>query len=514
MRPGQPETPTQLLAEMDHFGIHEALVVDSLAGSTDPPAGNGRIVERTRDHPRLHPAWAGLCTHSRELPPPRELVAQMREQGVGALFLFYGQFDIRLEPWAVYDLLEALQEAGAPLFLCPTSLRNPGVVDATDWPRVVRLCRDFPGLPVVVVEERIYGGQRALYEALGACENLRVDLSAIWLHRKVEFISREFGARRLLWSSRLPERCPAAPLVQLSYSDLDEAELALIAGDNLRGLLSWNPNVRFAGEVSFPVPVDDLHATARARQSLRSAGFHDCHGHLGRCSNRHVIHDTPADVVAEMDKFGVEKACVFSFAGAMADEVWGNDVAAEFMRHAPERFVGFTLVNPHRGERPMLEELQRGLERGMRGIKLATSFQGYPDDGPLVDVAARFAHEHRQLILNHTWGGPEQMRRLCATYLDACFITGHTTTAFCEVAREHPNLFICTCPMLAFGQVEEYVDLYGAGRLLFGSDLMDLPIGWGLGPIMYARIPEASKRMILGENLRGLLERMSRAAVP
>ena len=69
------------------------------------------------------------------------------------------------------------------------------------------------------------------------------------------------------------------------------------------------------------------------------------------------------------------------------------------------------------------------------------------------------------------------------------------------------NLFICSCPFHLWGQTERYVEMYGADRILFGSDLMDLPIAWGLGPILYARIPEADKRLILGENLRQLMDR-------
>ena len=505
----QPETAEELLAEMDHFGIHEALVIDSLSASTNPIEGNRRIVERTRSHPRLHPVWAGLCTHSKELPPPEELAAQMRSEGVGALVLFYGQFDIRLSQWAVYDLLGEMARVKAPVILCPTPLRGGYSCDDTDWEAVVRVCRDLPDLPVIVVEERIYGSQRALYEALHACPNLRVDLSAIWLHRRIEYICREFGAERLVWSSRLPRRTPAAPLVQLNYSDISPGELALIAGENMRRLLSWNENVTCVDPktVTFSPPTDELHEKARGCRSLRDENFHDCHGHLGWCSNRHVIHDTPADVVAEMDKFGVRTACAFSFAGSMADEIYGNDAAAEVIEAFPGRFIGFTLVNPHRGEAGMVQELQRGYERGMRGIKLATAFQDYPDEGPLVDVACRFADEHGLFLLNHTWGGPAQMRRLCETYTNACFFTGHANAAFAEITRDCDNLYICTCPFLSWRQTEDFVRLYGADRLLFGSDLMDLPIGWGLGPILFARISLEEKRKILGENLLHLMRR-------
>ena len=506
-RERQPVTAEGILAALDHFGIHEALVIDSLSCSTNPIAGNKRIIERTQGHPRLHPAWAGLMTHSRELPPPDELVAQMRDRGVGGLYLFYRQFDIRLEDWAVDDLAAALREARAPLFLCPTSLRESGVSDVTDWTNVVRICRQFPELPVVVVEDRIYASQRPMYEALEACPNLKIDLSAIWLHRRIEFICRRWGAERLVWSSRLPGRTPGSPLMQLNYSDLSEAELAAIAGGNMRELLSWNPNIHFADEAQFPEPIDPLHQAARERLSLREESFHDCHGHIGWCSPRHVVDDKPADLVAEMDKFGIRACCVFSFAGAMGDDTFGNDETAKVVNAYPDRFVGFTLVNPNHGERAMLEELQRGLELGMQGIKLIVAFQGYPTEGPLIDVACRFAHDRGQFILNHYWGSAEHMRRLCTTYPNACFFTGHSTTEYVDLCREVDNLFICTCPFLAWEQTEQSVELYGADRILFGSDLTDLPIAWGLGQIMYANIPEADKRKILGENLLGLIER-------
>jgi predicted TIM-barrel fold metal-dependent hydrolase len=446
-------------------------------------------------------------THGFELPPPGELVALMRERGVGALYLFHRQFNIPLEDWAVDDLLAALEAARVPLLLCPTKLSEPGAVDVTDWSNVVRICRQFPELPVVVVEERIYAGRRPMYEALEACPNLKVDMSALWLHKCVEFICREWGAERLVWSARLPRRTPAASLMQLNYSDIGGSELAAIAGGNLRELLSWNPSIEFAGEAELSEPVDALHRAGRERLSLREESFYDCHGHIGWCSPRHVVHDTPADLVAEMDKLGIRACCVFSFAGSMADDVHGNDVAAAVVQAYPDRFVGFTLVNLNQGERLMLAELQRGLELGMQGVKLVPGFQQYPLQGPMIDVACQFAHEQGQFILNHYWGPADHLRRLCTTYPDACFITGHTTTEYVDVVREVDNLFICTCPLLGWGQTEQYVQLYGAERLLFGSDLTDLPIAWGLGPILYAHIDEADKRKILGDNLLCLMER-------
>ena len=509
MVPGQPVTPEALLAEMDHYGIDEALVLDSLGVDVNPRAGNERILDFTRPHPRLHPAWIGLAPASRELAPPDEMLARMRTEGVGALFLFHRQYSLPLEDWAVDALLAPLAEARVPVFLCPSRGVGLWQTDDTPWDDVVRLCRRFPDLPVICTEYRVYGGQRPAYSAMAACPNLHLDLTSWWLHKSVEFLAREFGAERIVWSSQLPVRCPGSPLMQLNYSDLTADQHALIAGGNMRRLLAWNENVTAAPAVTFPAPLDKLHQLTRDRQPLSGEKFYDCHGHFGQASPRHVLRDTPADAVREMDKFGVQQGCVFTLEGVMGDELWGNDLIAALVAEYPERFVGFTMVNPNRGEALMLEELERGRARGMRGIKLIPHYQGYPDEGPLVDVPCRYADEHGLLILNHGWGSAAQMERLCATYPRACFISGHSTTAYVEVARAHPNLFICTCPFHNYGQTEEFVALYGAERIMFGSDLLDLPIAWGMGQIMYARIPEDAKRKILGEDLRGLLARYS-----
>ncbi|MFO7945713.1 MAG: amidohydrolase family protein [Armatimonadota bacterium] len=507
MTEGQPETPEQVLEAMDHFGIHEALCVDPLGRETNPMGGNERIIERTADHPRLHPAWTGLMPQSREFPPPDEFVTQMHEQGVGALYLFYRQFDIRLEDWGIDPLLEALAEKRVPVFLSPDNRREPGKIDVTDWTNVVRICREFPELPVVVTERRIYKSQRAVWAALEECPNLKVDLASLWLHGAAEFCCREFGADHLIWGSHLPDRTPASILMQLNYSDISDDELAAIAGGNLRAMLSWNDNIEFADadEIEFSEPLDELHEKARSRASFEDEEFFDCHGHIGWCTPHHVIHDTPADMVEEMDKFGVQKCLVFSIGAAFGDETWCNDRVAEVIKEFPDRLIGFTFINLNHGPRLIKQELERGMEMGMQGIKLIAHYQGYPTEGPNVDIPCEFAHEHGLFILNHDWGSPEQMRRLCKTYPDALFITGHSKSTYGDIVQEVDNLYICTCPFLAWGQTERFVEIYPPERIMFGSDLTDLPIGWGLAQIMYADIPEVDKRKILGENLRRLL---------
>ncbi len=506
MTEGQPDSVEAILAAMDHCGIHEALVVDSLAMEANPAAGNERLLETVRDHPRLHPAWCGLMTASGELPPPAELVERMRAGGVGALFLFYGLIDVRLEAWAIDDLLAELESARAPLFISPDSWRSRGAGDQMDWDALLRICRDFPELPVIATEPRNMCHQRTAYAALDAAPNLRLDISPLWRAGMIEFICQRWGAERLLFSAGLPERTPAAVKMQLDWSEISEDELAKIAGGNLREMLAWNECIHsVADQVSFPAPVDDLHRKARQREDISGEGFLDCHGHLGESSRNHVNHLPVEGMLHEMDRCGIEHCLVFGLEGVMGDETWSNDYVADAVRRYPDRFTGFTLVNLNHGESALRAELERGYAMGLRGVKLINSYQGYPTEGPLVDVAAEFCHEHGLFALNHDWGSARQIERLCTRYADACFLTGHATAAYAEVTRRVENLFISTCPFHPWGRTEQFVALYGAERIVFASDLTDLPIAWGLGPIMYARISEADKRLILGENLRRLL---------
>ena len=503
----EPITPGDLLSVMDHYGIHEALVVDSLARENHPVDGNERILNVVSGHPRLHPAWSALPPRSREMPPPAEFVAEMAEQGVRALFLYPQQYGFSLDDWCIDALLGPLAERRVPVFICPNQLIGaPEGSDQTDWASLVRLCRAFPELPVVATEGRVLRSQRAMYQALQACPNLHVDLSALWHHRVVEFICRESGSQRLLFGSGLPIRDPGAVLGQLNFSEISPDDLAAVAGGNLRRLLSWHSEPLGETEVRFPDPLDELHEIARNRGSLVGHGLICGHGHLGRHPRVHVPDGSPSELVAELQRLGVEKAILFANGGLNSDETYGNDLVAAAVRQYPDCFVGFVSVNLNRSPEEIRRELKRGFDMGLKGVKLHPPLQGYDTNGPHVEVACAFADERRAFIVNHGWGSLERLRYLCSKYPNACFMTGHTRLNAAPLARERDNLFIGTCPLTQYGLIEELVARAGADRILFTSDLSWDPIPWVFGPILYAGISVEEKRLILGENLRRLLQ--------
>ncbi len=504
-----PHSVQHLLDDLDQHGIAEAIVVDCLSMECSPLDGNPRILEIAKASPRLHPAWVALPPGTTETPSPDEMVRQMRENKVVAVYLAPVQYRFPLSDWAVDDLLGPLEQEGVPLFITPEEIGPGGIPnDNTDWPGVVELCRRFPKLPVIVTEQRIRRTQRVMLRALEACPNLHLELSAYWLHHGIEYVTRRFGSERLIFGSNWPTLGHGATLATLSCAEIEDEDKRNIAGDNLRRLVKWCNPVHPVVEPT--PPADELVQWGRTGEKPENIELWDNHGHLGETSGHYYVPDGHVDdLVREMDRFGLEKVCVFSLSGVFTDEVYGNDRTIEAIKRHPDRFVGFTMLNPHRGPEAMRRELERCADLGMRGVKLIPSYQGYPEEGPNIDAACEWVHEHKQIILNHYWGGPEQMERLVSTYTDACFFTGHTTMAYAETMKKYKNLYVCSCPVHTPLIVERVVDAVGADRFMFGSDLTDLPVAWGFGPILFARISEAEKRLILGENLKKVLQEYS-----
>lgn len=499
-----------LLSEMDHYGISEALVVDSLSRENHPYDGNQRILQKTKSHPRLYPAWSVLPSVMEETGRSHEqFVQELEINNIRGVFLYPNQYLFNLSDWCVDALMEVLAYRKIPVFINPVEANGRGGSDSTDWDGIVGLCRRWPQLPVIVSEGRIRRSQRMLYKAFDACPNLHLELSAYWLHRGIEFITEHWGAHRLVFGSGWPKYGQHMTLVNLTTAQISIADKKLIAGGNLRNLLSWKDPIPKLN-ISFPEPADEYVSYGRSGIRPESMTFYDVHGHLGEYNaHYHVPKSDIESIMDDVNYYGLEKICAFSFAGVYSDEVFGNDVVSRDIKKYPDRLIGFTLLNPLRGEKEMISELKRGAANGMRGIKLIPTYQGYPVEGSLIEVACKWAHDHQQIIINHHWGSAEQIERLVSKYPGACFVTAHTTTAYAEVMKKYSNLYVCSVPLLTTRACEEVVDAIGADRFLFGTDLLDLPIGWGLGPILFARISAHDKKLILRENLKKILSKYS-----
>lgn len=239
---GNSLSEDELVEEMDRLNIAAALIVHVHAQELDYHVGNDLVSEAVQRHPgRLRP-MASLCplpTARRTRNPGIDHLEQLLRSGFRAVKLhpdpthhimdsavYARQYP--LVPAVVGTLLEAMQAHRVPLFL---------EMAQVTWPEVYDVCRDFPGLPVVIINAS-YTHKRSLYGGFDSYPNLFADTSGFHAYRGVQEVCELFGAQRLLFGSRLPVYNAASAIGMLTYADIDPASLAEIAGGNLNRLLA------------------------------------------------------------------------------------------------------------------------------------------------------------------------------------------------------------------------------------------------------------------------------------
>jgi predicted TIM-barrel fold metal-dependent hydrolase len=199
-----------------------------------------------------------------------------------------------------------------------------------------------------------------------------------------------------------------------------------------------------------------------------------------------------------------------------------NDDVVELMRQYPERVEGFAYVNPLVGELAV-KELDRCVgEHSMIGMKLWIAVRcSDPVVDPLID---RCAH-HGIPMLQHTWlkatgnmpgeSTPMDLAVLARRHPDATLIMGHSGGDWeygVRCARSLEKVFFDISGGEAnSGWIERAVDLVGAERILFGTDMPGRSMSSQLAKVLGARISDDAKEKITYKNAAGILERARQA---
>ena len=240
----------------------------------------------------------------------------------------------------------------------------------------------------------------------------------------------------------------------------------------------------------------------------------DNHGHFGvGLFNEWSLDREVVETVSVMDSIGVDRGVVF-FCGP--DYQRGNDVTLESVAMAPQRFIPYAYLNSDTP--PALQkELERCRRAGMVGLKLHIGWvgAGVQFTDPLWrDVWAFCAQYHWPVIIHG------MLPALARENPQTVFIHAHgIETIFrdnvIQAMRECPNYYWDTsATMTAMGAVEKAVALFGADRLMFGSDFPGNNMVTRMGAVLAARISDEDMRKILGGNIARLLNLKLRKSFP
>ncbi|MDL2259097.1 amidohydrolase family protein, partial [Eubacteriales bacterium OttesenSCG-928-K08] len=107
----------------------------------------------------------------------------------------------------------------------------------------------------------------------------------------------------------------------------------------------------------------------------------------------------------------------------------GNAAIAQAVQAHPDRLIGFATANPWHLKRAE-DILRRGLDMGLRGLKIHSRVQGFVLSSDLVKPLLRIAQEYQVPVYCHTGSftvaEPFQLRELALEFPKVNFIMGHS----------------------------------------------------------------------------------------
>jgi uncharacterized protein len=236
---------------------------------------------------------------------------------------------------------------------------------------------------------------------------------------------------------------------------------------------------------------------------------------------------TADDLLASMDRAGVDAAIILGFAWSNADTCREhNEYLLDCAAKSGGRLIPFCTLQPREPDAAM-GEARRCARAGARGLgELRPDNQGFTLDGRAGEALARGAEEERLVLLfhvsepaGHSYPGKRGLdigaflqfaESAPAVNLVAAHWGGGLPfyTLMPEVGAALRRTWFDTAAssLLYDGRVfRAVIDLVGADRVLFGSDYPLLSQEGCLEAIRSAPLTEPERALVLGENARALL---------
>lgn len=222
---------------------------------------------------------------------------------------------------------------------------------------------------------------------------------------------------------------------------------------------------------------------------------------------------TAADLLAEMDRCGVDEALVHSAAIELTSAVTGNPEVADFCATSPRLHPVWCLLPPQTGEMPLGDLLAGMRARGVRTLS------AYPDEHRFLLNGITFGEVFEAMIDRRiplfvrggSGGGWARITDLLGefprlTVIAADFGNWGQDRFIRPLMDRFEGLYIETSTLELDGGIPPLVARYGAGRILFGSGFHRHPMGGASLLVRNLDIDPHAKRAIAHGNLERLLE--------
>ena len=225
-----------------------------------------------------------------------------------------------------------------------------------------------------------------------------------------------------------------------------------------------------------------------------------------------------AHCIRRLDEAGIDRGVVMTIVDAPELNPQALELVAEACAAYPGRLDAFARIHPWYGQES-LDLLERAIgELGFKGLKLhPVTTIAHPSGEDSLRLI-RKAAEHSAPTLFHCGDEPLTTPLAVAQAAAACpeatIILGHMGGYFhvdeaIAVAERFPNILLETSAMPYPAKIIAAVERLGPERVLYASDGPACSPRIEVEKVRLAGLDPSAERLVLGENARRLLERVS-----
>lgn len=223
--PGLPyeHSAEELISGLERFKIDRACTISSQSIFFHADDGNRTTQQVCENSTRLVAIGAA--------DPRVDGIAQLeycREHKFRMMALFPNTQQWSLDNITIKPLLKAISEAGMPLII---EAKNDG-----DVSRIFNLVADLP-LPVIFHEVSLQTLSEAI-AVLRSRPDTYLGTRLLCGADTIEILVDEFGADRLIFTSRYPISCFSSAFLTATYAKIDDAARQAIMGGNIARLIA------------------------------------------------------------------------------------------------------------------------------------------------------------------------------------------------------------------------------------------------------------------------------------
>ena len=250
--------------------------------------------------------------------------------------------------------------------------------------------------------------------------------------------------------------------------------------------------------------------------------FFDCNAHFGLPMIRPLLPvPTAEDLLAEMDRAGVERALVWHITQHDGSPLVGNRLLSQAIAPHPRLMGCWTILPNQAREFPSPDVFfQRMREQRIGALRIFPNTHHILANGVAMGdwFQAMIAHRVPLLVSVRSWAGDKgqlsmdwrDVYALLAEFPDlTCVVCDHgcwgEDRRFRPLLERYPNAYVDISQYLLDGGIESLVADYGASRILYGSGFPLSYFGGMMMALKHAGIPDEAKEAIAHGNLERIL---------